>query len=95
MVQKLMESFATDATHLARFSMFNPAPLEVQTGFGDNNKLLEGVEADLGFNQEWLADLENKDGTAVDGVSHRKALAQTLPDRPGDINDADHSGSSC
>ncbi len=29
MVQKLMESFDTDAAHLARFSVFNPVMLEV------------------------------------------------------------------
>jgi hypothetical protein len=68
--------------------------LEVQTGFGDNNELLEGVEADLGINQGWLADLENEDVTTVDVVGHCKALAQTLCDRPGNINDAEHSGPS-
>jgi hypothetical protein len=60
MVQKLMESFDTESAHLARFSDFDPVTLEVQTGFGDDNKLLEGVERDLGINQGWLADQENK-----------------------------------
>ncbi len=96
MVQKLMESFDTNSAHLARFSVFNPVTLEVQTGFVDDDELLEGVEGDLGINQGWLADQENKDGTTVDVVGHRKALAQTLRDHPGDIDDADHSGpSSC
>jgi hypothetical protein len=51
MVQKLMESFDTNSVHLARFSVFDPVTLEVQTGFGDNDELLEGVERDLGINQ--------------------------------------------
>jgi hypothetical protein len=94
MVQKLIESFDTNSTHLARFSVFNPVTLEVQTGFGNNNELLEGVERDLGINQGWLADQENKDGTTVDVVGHRKAIAQTLHNRLGDIDDANHSGPS-
>ncbi len=77
-----------------RFSVFNSVTLEVQTGFGDNYKLLEGVERDLGINQGWLADQENEDGTTVDVVGHRKALAQTLNNPPGDIDDANHSGPS-
>jgi hypothetical protein len=63
MVQKLMESFDTHSAHLARFSVFDPVTLEVQTGFGDDDELLEGVERDLGINQGWLADQENEDGT--------------------------------
>jgi hypothetical protein len=94
MVQKLMESFDTNSVHLARFSVFNPVTLEIQTGFGDNDKLLEGVERDLGINQGWLAEQENKDWTTVDGVGHHEALVQTLRDCPGDIDDAHHSGLS-
>jgi hypothetical protein len=94
MVQKLMESFDTNSAHLARFSVFNPVTLEVQTGFGDNDKLLEGVERDLGINQGRLGDQENKDGTTVDVVGHCKALVQTLRNCMGDIDDTDHSGPS-
>ncbi len=94
MVQKLMESFDTNSVHLARFSVFDPVTLEIQTGFGDDNELLERVERDLGINQGWLADQENKDGTTEDVVGHCEALAQTLHDRPGDIDDTDHSGLS-
>ena len=94
MVQKLMESFDTNTAHLARFSVFNPVTLEVQTGFGDDNELLEGVERDLGINQGWLVDQENKDGTTIDVVGQRETLAQTLCNHPGDIDDANHSGPS-
>ncbi len=75
MAQKLMESFDTNSAHLVRFSVFNPVTLVVQTGFGDDNELLEGVKRDLGINQRWLVDQENKDGTTVDVVGHCKALA--------------------
>jgi hypothetical protein len=95
MVQKLMESFDTDAAHLSRFSVFDPVTLEVQTGFGYDNELLEGVEADLGINQGWLVDLENEDVTTVDVVGHCKTLVQNLHDRPGDIDGTNHSGPSC
>ena len=50
-IKSLMESFDTDATLLARFSGFDPDTLEVKTQFGDVDKYLEGMEANLGINQ--------------------------------------------
>jgi hypothetical protein len=50
MVQKLMESFDIDSALAACFSVFGPVTLLVQMGFSDEDKLLEGVEADLGIN---------------------------------------------
>jgi hypothetical protein len=63
-------------------------------GFGNKDKLLEGVEADLGINQRWRADLENDNVAMVDVVGYPEALAMTLHDPPDDINN-DHCGPSC
>ena len=70
MVRKLMESFDIDSVLLAHFSIFDPMTLLVQLGFGDKDKLLEGVEADLGINQGWQANLENDNGAMVDVVGY-------------------------
>jgi hypothetical protein len=79
MVQKLMESFDVDEALLVRFTKFNPATLTLKTGLGDIDKQLEHAETDLGINQGWYADLEDKEtGTCVDVVIHRKALEMTL-----------------
>jgi hypothetical protein len=94
MVQKLMESFDISAALLAHFSDFDPITLTVQTTFGDVGKQLDSVEADLGINQGWTADLEETDGDRVDVVGHREALAMTLRDRIKDMDDAARSGPS-
>jgi hypothetical protein len=49
MVHKLMESFDVDSALLACFSGFNSATLTVTTTFGDSNKQLDSMEADLGI----------------------------------------------
>jgi hypothetical protein len=54
--------------------------LPVQMTIVDVNKQLDSVEADLGIDQGWTADLEDKDGNRVDVVGHREALALTLRD---------------
>jgi hypothetical protein len=51
MVQKLMESFDIDSALLARYSVFDPLTLEVQTGLDDKDDQLESVEVDLGIDQ--------------------------------------------
>jgi hypothetical protein len=94
MVRKLMESFDTDAAKLAGLSSFDPETLTVHTRYGDVDEQLEGVEAELGIDQEWAADLEAETSNRVDVEGHREALAQTLRDRVEDIDDADRSGPS-
>jgi hypothetical protein len=66
MVQKLMESFDVNTALLARFSEVNSTTLTVTTTFGDVNEQLESVEADLGIDQGWYADLEGDNGKKVD-----------------------------
>jgi hypothetical protein len=51
MVQKLIESFDVNAALLACFPEFDPITLTVQTIFGDVNKQLDSVKADLGIVQ--------------------------------------------
>ncbi len=46
MVRKLIESFDINSALLERFFVFHPVTLLVQMGFGDEDELLEGVEAD-------------------------------------------------
>jgi hypothetical protein len=94
MVQKLMESLDVDAALLARFSEFDPITLTVKTTFGNIDEQLDSVKANLGIDQGWTTDLEDKDGKRVDVVSHSKALAMTLRDRILDIDNAAHSGPS-
>jgi hypothetical protein len=61
MVHKLMGGFDVDAALLVRFSEFDPATLTVRTTFGNVDEQLENVEADLGIDQGWNADLEGKE----------------------------------
>jgi hypothetical protein len=86
-VKSLMESFATDAALLARFSTFDTDTLEVKTQFGDVEEYLEGMETDLGIDQGWAA---NNDDTnirfSLEGA--QEALHQTLHDQPDDIDNA-------
>ncbi len=58
---------------------------------------MESVEADLGIDQGWQADLKQDAGVTVDVVGYRQAeaLAMTLRNRPDDIDNPDHSGPSC
>jgi hypothetical protein len=95
MVQKLMESFDINAALLAHFSEFNLITLPVQMTFGDVDEQLDSVEADLGIDQGWTVDLEEKNGDRVDVVGQRKALAMTLRNRIEDVDDAACSGPSC
>jgi hypothetical protein len=95
MVIKLMESFDTDAAKLAGLSKFDPSTLTVHTRYGDVDEQLDGVEAELGIDQGWAADLEEDGTSRIDVVGHREALAQTLCNRVEDIDNADRSGSSC
>jgi hypothetical protein len=94
MVRKLMESFDVDAALLACFSDFDPATLIVTATFGDVNEQLDSVEADLGIDQGWNADLEGNDGNRVNVVSHSKDLAMTLCNRIKDVDYAAHRGPS-
>jgi hypothetical protein len=95
MVQKLMESFDVDEALLVRFTKFDPATLTLKTELGDVDEQLERVETNLGINQGWYADLEDKEtGNCVDVVGHRKALEMTLHNQIEDVDDADHSGPS-
>jgi hypothetical protein len=95
MVQKLMESFDVDAALLTCFSKFDPAMLTITTTFGDVNKQLKSVKADLGIDQGWYTDLKGESGNKVDVVGHRKVLAMTLHDRIKDVDNAMHSRPSC
>jgi hypothetical protein len=95
MVCKLTESFEGDAALLARFSEFDPATLTVMTTFGDVDKQLDRVEANLGIDLGWNADLEGKDSNRVNVVGHLKTLAMTLCNRIEDVGDAAHSAPSC
>jgi hypothetical protein len=94
MVQKLMECFDVNAVLLARFSDFDSITPTVQTTFGDVDEQLDSVDALLGINQGWTADLEVTDGDRVDVVGHRKALAMTLRDCIKDVDDVACSGPS-
>jgi hypothetical protein len=94
MVQSLMESFSIEASHLARFSTFNPINMTVEVEFGDLDHQLEGVKSELGIDLGWEADMEDNNGIAVNVVGHKKALEKTLRDRIDDIDDADCSGPS-
>jgi hypothetical protein len=94
-VQKLMESVDVKAALLARFSEFDLITLTVKTTFGDVNEQLDSVEADLGIDQGWTADLEDKNGDRMDLVGHREALAMTLSNRIKDVDNAACSGPSC
>ncbi len=79
MVQKLMESFNVDEALLVQFTEFDPATLTLKTKFRDVDKQLEYVKTNLGIDQGWYADLEDKKtGTCVDIVGHCKALEMTL-----------------
>jgi hypothetical protein len=91
MVQKLMDSFDVAAALLTHFSEFDPITIIVQTTLGDVDEHLEGVKANLGIDQGWTADLEEKDRDRVDMVGHRKALAMTLRDC---IKDGDNTACS-
>jgi hypothetical protein len=62
MVQKSMESFDVDAALLARFSLFNTITLDVMTEFKDADKQLDSVKTDLGIDQGWQANLEDRGG---------------------------------
>ncbi len=95
MGQKLMESFNVDKALLVWFTEFDPATLTLKTGLGDIDEQLECVKINLGINQGWYADLEDKEtGNCVDVVSHHKALEMTLRDQIEDVDNADHSGPS-
>jgi hypothetical protein len=87
MVQKLMESFNVDAALLARFLVFGTTTLDVMTEFGNVDKQLYSVKADLGIEQGWQEDLENREGNRVDVVGHHKALAMMLQDQVEDIEE--------
>jgi hypothetical protein len=91
MVYKLMESFDVDAALLAHFSDLDLAFLTVMTTFGDVNEQLDRVEANLGIDQGWNADLEGKDSSRVNVVSHCKALAMTLRNHIDDWSRGAHS----
>ncbi len=95
MVRKLMESFNVDEVLLVRFTKFNPATLTLKIGLGDIDEQLECVETDLGIDQGWYTDLEDKEtGNCVDAVGHCEALEMTLHDQIEDVDDADCSGPS-
>jgi hypothetical protein len=68
--------------------------LTIHTRYGDVDEQLNGVEAKLGIDQGWAADLEEDGTSRIDVVGHREALAQTLCNRVEDIDDADCSGPS-
>jgi hypothetical protein len=91
MVKKLMESFNTDAAKHAGLSRFDAATMTIHTQFGDVDKQLDGVKADLGIDQGWQADLEVDGTIRVNVVGHREALSQILLDRVEDVNNADRS----
>jgi hypothetical protein len=59
-IKSLMESFDTDAALLARFFSFDPDTLEVNTQFGDVDEYFKGMKADLGINQGWSANNDDK-----------------------------------
>jgi hypothetical protein len=81
MFQKLMEGFNVDAALLVWFTKFDPATLTFKTGLGDIDEQLEHIKTNLGINQGWYPDLEDKEtGNCVDVVGHRKALEMTLCD---------------
>ena len=95
MVLKLMDFFDVDEALLVRFTEFNPATLTLRTGLGDVDKQLERVKTNLGINQGWYADLEDKEtGNHVDMVSHCKALEMTLRNQIEVVDNADRSGPS-
>ena len=78
MVRKLMESFNTDAAKLAGLSIFDPETLTVHTRYGDVDEQLDGVEAELGIDQGWAADLEGDTSNRVQGEYHLEMESQTL-----------------
>jgi hypothetical protein len=94
MIKKLMESFDINAAKLVGYSKFYVEILSVDTRFGDVDKQLNGIEVELEINQCCEVDFEERDGNRVDVIGHRKVLAQTLRNRVGDVDDADHSGLS-
>jgi hypothetical protein len=73
-----MESFDVNAALLAQFSELDSTTLTVTTTFGDVDKQLESLEADLGIDQGWYADLEGDNSNKVDLISHQEALAMIL-----------------
>ncbi len=94
MIKKLMESFETDVAKLTGLSRFDAETLTVHTQYGDVDEQLDGVEAELGINNGWAADLEVGSTNWVNVVGHREALAQTLHNRVEDVDDANRSGPS-
>ena len=83
-----------DLALLARFLVFDIPMLTVETEYGETDNQLESMEAVLGIDQGWAADLEDNHGVQVDVVGHQEALAVTLRDGVEDIEDADCSGPS-
>jgi hypothetical protein len=94
MLQKLMESFDVNAALLAQFSKFNSTTLTVTITFGDVDEQLESIEAFLGIDQSWYADLEGDNGNKADLIGNQEALAMMLHDWVKDVDDAVRSGPS-
>ena len=95
MVCKLMESFDVNAALLAWLSEFDSATLTVMTTFGDPDKQLDRVDADLGIDEGWEANLEVFGDARVGVVGHQEAFIMTLQDHVKDDDDAGRSGPSC
>ena len=70
-----------DAALLAHFSVFDTATptLTIQMGHRDVDDQLDSIEADLGIDQGWEANLEDRDNNRVDVVGHRDF---PMPKRP-------------
>jgi hypothetical protein len=93
MIKKLMESFDINEAKLAGLSTFDVATLTVYTEYGDVDKQLEHIKANLGIDQ-WAADSEEVGGVKMTISGYKEALAQTLQDCVNNIDDADCSGLS-
>jgi hypothetical protein len=94
MIKELMESFNIHAAALTRFLVFDPNTLEVQTGLDDEDNFLESVEADLGIDQGWIADMEGTVGVPLDLSRYLEELPRTLSDCPDNIDNNNNSGPS-
>jgi hypothetical protein len=93
-VQLLMESFDTNQAIFSQYLTFGTDTLTVEAEFGNTDKQLESMEADLCIDQGWLADMEEGKGGRLTVVGHQKALEKTLRDRIDDVDNAACSGAS-
>jgi hypothetical protein len=89
-----MESFDANQAIFSQYSTFDPNTLTVEAEFGDTDKQLESMEADLGIDQGWLADMEEGKGGRLAVVGHQEALEKTQRDRIDDVDNAACSGAS-